>query len=372
MAAEALSSPPIPRRLARQSGVLLATVVRHPFSLLVSLALLYVAWIVGERIVSWGIVHATFIAADRSGCDPAGACWAFIVNRLPQFAFGFYPEAERWRALLVVLAPPALMLLAVVPEFRGRRIVMAAGFCLYPLLAFTLLVGGLPGLPEVSTEKWGGLTLTMLVGMSAFVLSFPIAIVLALARTSSLPALRLVAAGFIEFWRGLPLVAILFMSVIMLPLFLPPGVEAPRLSLALAGITLYSAAYLAEVVRGGLQGIGRGQYEAAGALGFGFWSMQGYVVLPQALRSVVPAIVNTAIALFKDTTYVMVVGLFDLLNIVVAGLSDAHWIGLATEGYIFVGVIYWTICFGMSRMSARFEHCEQRRQPAGAAAGASQ
>jgi general L-amino acid transport system permease protein len=263
------------------------------------------------------------------------------------------------------------MLLAVVPEFRGRRIVMAAGFCLYPLFAFTLLAGGLPGLPEVSTERWGGLTLTMLVGMSAFVLSFPIAIVLALARTSSLPALRLVAAGFIEFWRGLPLVAILFMSVIMLPLFLPPGVEAPRLSLALAGITLYSAAYLAEVVRGGLQGIGRGQYEAAGALGFGFWSMQGYVVMPQALRSVVPAIVNTAIALFKDTTYVMVVGLFDLLNIVVAGLSDANWIGLATEGYIFVGVIYWTICFGMSRMSARFEHGEQRRQPAGAVTGVS-
>ena len=180
MAAEALTSLSIARRLARQSGLLLAEVARHPFSLLGSLVLLYVAWLVGERIVSWGIVNATFIAENRSGCDPAGACWAFIVNRLPQFAFGFYPEAERWRPLLVVLAPPALMLLAVVPEFRGRRIVMAAGFCLYPLFAFTLLAGGLPGLPEVSTERWGGLTLTMLVGMSAFVLSFPIAIVLAL------------------------------------------------------------------------------------------------------------------------------------------------------------------------------------------------
>lgn len=369
MMVDTLSGLSAPSRLARRSGKLLASATRHPFSLLVSLAILYVAWIAGERIVSWGLLHATFIAADRSGCDPAGACWAFVVNRLPQFAFGFYPDAERWRALLVVLAPPALMLLSVVPEFRGRRAFMAAGFCLYPLLAFALLAGGLPGLPEVSTEKWGGLTLTMLVGMSAFVLSFPIAIMLALARTSHLPALRLVAAGFIEFWRGLPLVAILFMSVIMLPLFLPPGMEAPRLSLALAGITLYSAAYLAEVVRGGLQGIGRGQYEAAGALGFGFWSMQGYVVLPQALRSVVPAIVNTAIALFKDTTYVMVVGLFDLLNIVVAGLSDAHWIGLATEGYVFVGAIYWTVCFSMSRMSARFEHSGQRSRPASVAPG---
>lgn len=369
MAAAAFTDPPVPRRLARWSGALLARLAQHPFSLLVSLVLLYITWVVGERIVSWGIVNATFVAEDRSGCDPAGACWAFIVNRLPQFAFGFYPEEERWRALLAVLTPLALMLLAVVPEFRGRRLIMAAGFCLYPLLAFVLLAGGLPGLPAVSTERWGGLTLTMLVGMSAFVLSFPIAILLALARTSSLPALRLVAAGFIEFWRGLPLVAILFMSVIMLPLFLPPGVEAPRLSLALAGITFYSAAYLAEVVRGGLQGIGRGQYEAAGALGFGFWNMQGYVVLPQALRSVVPAIVNTAIALFKDTTYVMVVGLFDLLNIVVAGLSDANWIGLATEGYVFVGVIYWTICFGMSRMSARFEGNDRPNRPSRMAAG---
>ncbi|WP_193367790.1 amino acid ABC transporter permease [Pelagibius marinus] len=364
MSAGTLSGPSIPRRLARQTGSLLAVTIRHPFSLLVSLVLLYAAWIVGEGVVSWGIVHATFLAEDRSSCDPAGACWAFIVNRLPQFAFGFYPEQERWRALLVVLAPPSLMLLAVVPEFRGRRVIMVTGFGLYPFLAFMLLAGGLPGLPEVSTEKWGGLTLTMIVGMSAFVLSFPLAIVLALARTSGLPALRLVAAGFIEFWRGLPLVAILFMSVIMLPLFLPPDVEAPRLSLALAGITFYSASYLAEVVRGGLQGIGRGQYEAAGALGFGFWNMQGYVVMPQALRSVVPAIVNTAIALFKDTTYVMVVGLFDLLNIVVAGLSDAHWVGLAAEGYIFVGVIYWTICFGMSRMSARFEQRDKPNRPA--------
>src|SRR3546814_52727 len=170
---EALRSPSIPRRLAKQAGALLATAVAHPFSLLVTLVLLYAAWVVGERIVSWGIVHATFIADDRRGCDPAGACWAFVVNRLPQFLFGFYPEAERWRALVAVLAPPALMLLAVAPEFRGRRAVIAAGFCFYPILAFALLAGGLPGLPAVSTERWGGLTLTMLVGMSAFVLSFP-------------------------------------------------------------------------------------------------------------------------------------------------------------------------------------------------------
>lgn len=353
-------APSISERVRRLG----ADVARHPFSALLSIALLYVTWTVGERILSWAIVHATWVAADRSECDPTGACWAFIVNRLPQFVFGFYPETERWRALVALLMPPALMLLAVFPDFRGRRGLIATGLGLYPLLAFLLLAGGIPGLPAVSTERWGGLTLTMLVGMSAFVLSFPLGTVLALARNSSLPAISLIATAFIEFWRGLPLVAILFMSVIMLPLFLPPGTEAPRLSLALAGMIFYSAAYLAEVIRGGLQCIGRGQYEAAGALGFGFWTTQGYIVMPQALRAVTPAIVNTAIALFKDTTYVMVVGLFDFLNIVVAGLSDARWLGLATEGYVFVGVIYWSICFGMSRMSARFERPGDPRQPA--------
>src|SRR3546814_13380239 len=144
MGGAAFTGISISRRLARQSGAVLARLAQHPFSLLASLALLYVAWIVGERIVSWGIIHATFVATDRSGCDPAGACWAFIVNRLPQFAFGFYPEAERWRALLVVLAPPALLLPAVLPAFRGRRAVMGAGLCLSPLLPLFLLAGGLP------------------------------------------------------------------------------------------------------------------------------------------------------------------------------------------------------------------------------------
>lgn len=299
--------------------------------------------------------YGRWIASDRAGCNPQGACWAFIVNRLPQFAFGFYPDSERWRAWIVLLAPPALLLLAVAPDFNGRRKIVIGGFCLYPFAALALLAGGPLGLQPVPSDKWGGLLLTMLVGMGAFVLSFPFAIVLALARASRLPAIRLIATGFIEFWRGMPLVAILFMSVIMLPLFLPPGVEVSRLGLAMTGITLYSGAYLAEVVRGGLQAVGRGQAEAADALGFGFWTTQGYIVMPQALKAVLPGIVNSAIALFKDTTYVMVVGLFDLLNIVTAALSDARWLGLATEGYVFVGLIYWSFCFGLSQVSARLE-----------------
>ncbi|GAA4130524.1 amino acid ABC transporter permease [Aminobacter aganoensis] len=350
------------RAPATAAGRLLATAVANPFGTLVVLGLAYLAWTLGLPIVDWAFVNATWVASDRAGCNPDGACWAFIVNRLPQFAFGFYPEAERWRAWIVLLAPPLLLLLAMAPDFPGRRRILVVGFCLYPIAAFVMLAGGVLGLAPVPSEKWGGLLLTMVVGLGAFVFSFPIAILLAIGRASKLPAIRLLATGFIEFWRGMPLIAILFMSVIMLPLFLPPGVEFPRLTLAMIGITLYSAAFLAEVARGGLQSVSRGQSEAANALGFGFWAMQGYIVMPQALRAVLPGIVNSAISLLKDTTYVMVVGLFDLLNIVNAALSDPAWLGLATEGYVFVGLVFWSLCFGLSQVSARMERDAERNQ----------
>ncbi|RTM05528.1 MAG: amino acid ABC transporter permease [Hyphomicrobiales bacterium] len=339
-----------------------APVAANPFGTLFTLGLAYLAFRLGTRIIDWAVVDATWVASDRTGCDPNGACWAFVVSRLPQFAFGFYPEAQRWRAWIVLIAPPVLLILAMAPDFRGRLKVVVTGFGLYPFVAFLLLAGGVTGLEPVPSDKWGGLLLTMLVGTSAFVLSFPLAIMLALGRLSKLPAIRILSAGCIELWRGMPLVAILFMSVIMLPLFLPPGIETPRVGLAMTGITLYSSAYLAEILRGGLQSVGRGQTEAAGALGFGYWTTQGYVVMPQALRAVLPGIVNSAIALFKDSTYVMVVGLFDFLNIVTAGLSDARWLGLATEGYIFVGLVYWSFCFALSQVSARLERDADRVQ----------
>lgn len=326
-----------------------------PLNGIVSLVVAYVAWRIGSAAFEWAVLNATWDAADRSGCPPGGACWAFVLRRLPQFIFGFYPEQERWRAEVVLLAPPILFLIALLPRFPGQRPVFALGLAIFPVFALAVLDGGPLGLPVVATDRWGGLLLTVVVGVSAFVISLPLGVALALARTSDLPALRLLATGFIEFWRGLPLVAILFMAVIMLPLFLPPGMRSTRLSLALVAITLYSASYLAEVVRGGLESVGRGQIEASSALAFGYWTTQRHIVMPQALRAVLPGIVNSAIALFKDTTYVMVVGLFDLLNIVTAGLSDPRWLGLAAEGYVFVGVIFWVTCFGMSRISSRLE-----------------
>lgn len=350
------SAGPWPQRLFR---AIRQGFFANPLNGIVSLVVFYVAWRIGSAAFEWAVLNATWDAVDRTGCAPGGACWAFVLQRLPQFIFGFYPEQERWRAEVVLLMPPILFLLALLPRFAAQRMIFGLGLAGFPAFALVVLDGGLLGLPVVTTDRWGGLLLTVVVGVSAFVLSLPLGIALALARTSRLPALRLLATGFIEFWRGLPLVAILFMAVIMLPLFLPPGMGSTRLSLALVAITFYSASYLAEVVRGGLESVGRGQMEASSALAFGYWTTQRHVVMPQALRAVLPGIVNSAIALFKDTTYVMVVGLFDLLNIVTAGLSDPRWLGLATEGYVFVGVIFWTVCFGMSRISSRLE----RRAP---------
>lgn len=322
-----------------------------------------VAWVVAlgataftlPDIVMWALVDATWVAENRAGCDPEGACWAFVINRLPQFAFGFYPPQERWRAVVALGWPLLALTVALGPSFRRRAAVVSVALALYPLVASFLLLGGSLGLPRVPTSQWGGMTMTIYVGTVAFVAAFPIGLALALARRSSLPALHLLGTVFIEIWRGLPLIAVLFIAVVMVPLSLPPGSEVPRLVLALVGITLYTSSYLAEVFRGGLQSLAAGQSEAAAALGFTYWSTQRYIIVPQALMAVVPGILNTVVALFKDTTYVLVVGLFDFLSIVSAAVADPRWLGLATEGYVFVGFVYWGLCFLLSRVSARIE-----------------
>ena len=306
-------------------------------------------------LARWAFIDATWIANDRSGCNPDGACWAFIVNRLPQFTFGFFPPPERWRAALALLVPVVALGLALGPGFPARNKVVVVIFASYPLVATALLSGAPLGLAPVPSTQWGGMTMTVYIGTTAFVLAFPVGLALALSRLSRLPALRWLATGFIEIWRGLPLIAILFIAVVMVPLILPPGIELPRLALALIGITLYTASYLAEVFRGGLQSLGKGQAEAASALGFSFWRAQGYILLPQAIRAVLPGILNTVVALFKDTTYVLVVGLFDFMNIVNAAVADPRWLGLATEGYLFVGLVYWLFCFLLSRVSSSIE-----------------
>lgn len=320
---------------------------------LLTILTFYVLYLAIPPAIEWAFLDATFVGESRRDCTTEGACWALVYVRWEQFIYGFYPDEELWRPnlafiLLIVALVPALF--DKVPH-RNKGLIFTA--C-YPVIAFWLLYGGL-GLEVVETSRWGGLMLTLVIGVTGIAASLPIGIVLALGRQSDMPVVRMLCTIFIEFVRGVPLITILFMSSVMLPLFLPPGVSFDKLLRALIGVALFASAYMAEVVRGGLQAIPKGQYEAAQALGLSYWKMMGLIVLPQALRIVIPGIVNTFIGLFKDTTLVLIIGLFDLLGIARASITDANWIGLSDEAYVFVGFMYWIFCFGMSRYSLYLE-----------------
>jgi general L-amino acid transport system permease protein len=327
-----------------------------PLNSALTLLCLWLLWTTVPPILSWGIFDATWQGNSREACaEVEGACWTFIKVRFLQFMYGFYPADQRWRvtfgfAILVVAAAPLFL-----PGFRHKVALGAALLFGYPVVAFYLFHGGAFGLPVVETPLWGGLFLTLVIAGIGIVASLPIGIVLALGRRSDMPVVRMLCVGFIELIRAVPLITVLFMASVMLPLFLPEGVNFDKLARALVGVALFSSAYMAEVVRGGLQAIPKGQYEAAGALGLSYWKMMGLIVLPQALRIVIPGIVNTFIGLFKDTTLVLIIGLFDLLGIVQAALTDAAWLGFALEGYVFAAFGFWIFCFAMSRYSMRLE-----------------
>jgi len=306
-------------------------------------------------ILDWAMFSATWTGSSRADCDPGGACWAFVAARAGQFTYGFYPPDERWRVDTAFLMLTAGIAVLVVPRLPGKRLAGLFLLFVFPVLAVVLLKGGVFGLRAVPTDRWGGLFLTLVLGVAGIVLSFPMAILLALGRQSDLPAIRIACTLYIEVCRGLPLIAVLFMARILLPYALPVGSELDPLGLAVAGIVLFEAAYLAEVFRGGLQSLPRGQYEAAAAIGFGYWRTTLYVVLPQVMRNVVPGLVNNSIALLKNTTLVVALGLFEILNIVAAGASDPQWLGLAAEGYFVAGVVFWGLCFAMSRYSQSVE-----------------
>ncbi len=328
---------------------------RSPGQMVLSVGLLVLLIYISWPAVEWLFLKAQFSGVDRNACTGEGACWVFIGQRLDQFIFGFYEASERWRPLLVA----GLWLLGGVPllwqAFPWRTLVVPCLFVALPLLSWIILQGGVLGLPLVETSRWGGLMLTLLISSIGITISLPFGIVLALGRRSSLPLLRWLSVGFIEVWRGVPLIAVLFMASVMLPFLLPPGVEFDKLLRCLVGVVCFTSAYMAEVVRAGLQAVPKGQFEAASALGLGYWRSMGLVILPQALRLVIPGIVNTFISLFKDTSLVLIIGMFDLLGMVQAASTDPDWMGFALEGYVFAGFIFWIFCFTMSRTSLRLE-----------------
>ncbi|MCG7199301.1 amino acid ABC transporter permease [Marinobacter pelagius] len=306
-------------------------------------------------LVSWVFLDANFRGSEPSDCTGAGACWLFVSQRLNFFIYGFYPDELQWRVDVMFI----LLAVAFVPQFierfPGRKWLGLFGITGLPVIGYFLIPGGLFGLETVESTKWGGLMLTLILAYIGILASLPIGILLALGRRSDMPIIRGLCVVFIEVWRAVPLITVLFMASVMLPLFLPEGMNFEKLLRALIGITLWQSAYMAEVIRGGLQAIPRGQYEAADALGLGYWKKMGLIILPQALKLVIPGIVNTFIALFKDTTLVLIIGLFDVLGTVQSTVTDPAWQNVAVEGYVFVAFCFWVFCFGISRYSQNLE-----------------
>ncbi len=312
-------------------------------------------WLVLPPMYEWMFSNAVFEAADRAGCQALGdgACWAFIQERFTIFIYGFYPEPERWRPILAF----GLLFVALGPllfdgfPYRGKAMLFSMA---YPFVAAWLLLGG-GGLTQVTTDQFGGMLLNVIVGVTGITFSLPIGIVLALGRASNMPAVRIICVTFIEFIRGVPLITLLFVASTMLSYFLPPGTSFDLLMRVLIMVTLFSSGYMAEVIRGGLQAIPRGQYEAADSMGLKYWQSMRLIVLPQALKISIPGIVNTFIGLFKDTTLVIIIGLLDILGMGRASLADSKWAGLSSEVYISIAVFFFLFCFAMSRYSLYLE-----------------
>lgn len=321
---------------------------------LLSIAFLY--WII-PPLAQWLILDATWQGIDKAACAAnEGACWPFIRARLGQFFYGFYPENERWRVTLVFLLIVPLFLLAIIFCKKSiRHWIILANMLLMPIICWILLRGGIFALEPVPTNKWGGMMLTLVISSAGILFSLPLGILLALGRASDMPFIRWLCIVFIELWRGVPLILILFMSSIMLPLFFPTGMTIDNLIRALIGVALFASAYMAEVVRGGLQGLSKGQYEAADSIGLSYWQKMRLIILPQALRLVIPAITNTYVGLFKETTLVSIIGLYDFLGIVHSASQSPEWLGLGMEGYAFTALVYFTICYSMTRFSYRVE-----------------
>lgn len=305
-------------------------------------------------LLRWLVTDAVFHGQSRSVCG-AGACWAFVTDRIDMFLYGRYPAPERWRVKLAGLVLATFVIAAAWPRNPRQALCILLLVTLCPLIASTLLLGGVFGLPFVPTDQWGGLSLNVLLTYATIVIALPLGIILALGRRSSLPAISWLCTGFIELLRGVPLLAVLFMAMVMLPMFLPEGTGFDRLLRAIVGLSLFVAAYLAEIVRAGLQGIDKGQYEASASLGLSYWSAHRLIVLPQAFRLTVPGIVNTVIDLFKDTTLVSIIGLFDLLGIIGQALKDPNWLGLGREGYVFAAIVFFICCYAMSLYSRSVE-----------------
>ena len=325
------------------------------FNALLTLLILFIIIKSILPILNWFVLEANFAGSSKDDCTGDGACWVFIKVWFNRFMYGLYPDAEQWRINSAFII---LFLLVGVTFFAPQKLkkyFILFLVLIYPFIGIKLISGGDFGLVYVESAAWGGLSLTFIISAFAILFCFPIGVFLALGRRSSLPAIKYISVGFIELWRGVPLITVLFMSAVMFPMFLPDGTFIDKLIRVLIAITLFEAAYMAEVVRGGLQALPKGQYEAAKSLGMGYWKMNVFIILPQALKLVIPGIANTFLALVKDTPLIFVVGLLELAGMIGLAKTNPKWLGMAMEGYVFAGLVFWVICYAMSRYSQNLE-----------------
>jgi general L-amino acid transport system permease protein len=349
-----IAHPAFARPLPQALRWLRANLFGTPLSSALTLLVLYALIKTVPPFVDWAFFSASLSAPDEQACAArGGACWAFIATWYRFILFGRYPYVEQWRPALVLLLLIGLLVASC--DRRLWRRTLALLWAVGVIAVIVLMGGGVAGLPPVDTDLWNGLPLALILAVGGLALGFPLAVALALGRQSRLPGIRAFSVAYIEFFRGLPFITVLFMAAVLFPLFLPPGVSIAKLWRVEVAFILFLAAYLAEVVRGGLQAIPRGQYEAAAALGLGYWRQMRLVILPQALRIAIPPLVGTFIGGFKDTALVSIVGLFDLLQDVAVGTNDPAWRGSYIEGYAFVAAIYFVFCYAMSRYSRSLE-----------------
>ncbi|MBN8992238.1 MAG: amino acid ABC transporter permease [Rhizobiales bacterium] len=345
-------------RVGRAIGWLRANLFPSITSSIISLLLIAVLGKALISLVQWGYVNAIWmLSGDQTGPCRAirgiGACWAVIPEKYRFILFGTYPFNEQWRPALATLTFIALFYLSTRRSLWGRKLIAIWIGAL--VLIGVLMWGGIFDLTYVSQDRWGGLPVTLILATFGLAFGFPLGILVALGRRSKLPAIRSLCVLYVELIRGAPLISLLFMASVMFPLFMPDGVNIDKLLRAQIAFVLYAGAYLAEVIRGGLQAVPRGQYDAADALGLSYWKKNALIILPQAISHVIPPLVNTFIAFFKDTSLVLIIGIFDLLTTAKTSIIDPAWQSFSVEVYIFVSLIYFAFCFAMSRYSRQLE-----------------
>ncbi|MGD8519982.1 MAG: amino acid ABC transporter permease [Desulfobacterales bacterium] len=323
------------------------------FNSLLTIITIYCLWVIIPPLIRWAFIDSLWLSTGAECQQSDGACWSVIPANIRFIAFGFYPYDQQWRPLVAMA-----LLVALLFYSRNRnhwKKSLAYAWILGLFVMGLLMKGGLFGLSPVETTKWGGLPLTLTLSVFGLTAAYPLGILFALGRRSKMPAIKMLSVVYIELIRGVPLISLLFMSSVVFPLFLPEGVTINKIIRAQVAIILFTAAYIAEVVRGGLQAIPRGQYEAADSIGLSYFLTMRLVILPQALKIVIPPSVQQLISAFKDTSLVVIIALFDILRTTQTVLSDPKWMGFSAEAYIFVALIYFLCCFFMSNYSRRLE-----------------